>query len=245
MTEIERKRMGSYKIWRLLTGSSKGIVCVSGLIFDIDNTLYHHPEYHAAGTRGEISQIASILGHSYDDMESVIAMRKQDIALRLDRPATMTETVLSLGITREEWNQLRCLAWQPEDWLTSDQQICELMIRLNTSYKIAFATNSPIAIGRRVLQSIGIMGVMPEALVFGPESFGVSKPNPSFFSLIAQELGLRARKCVSIGDREEADGTPAIAADYAYALIVPGNPHALVKAVLKLLDQTRMEVVHG
>lgn len=236
----------SYKAWRLLrTGGDTKPVSVSGLVFDIDKTLYYHPEYHAAGTRGEISEIARILGHSYDDMKSMIAARKQDLAIRLDRQATMTETVISLGVTRKQWNDLRCQAWQPEEWLTIDPEICHMVVCLKDRYKIAFGTNAPAAVGRRVLQMIGIIAVLSEVLIFGPESFGISKPDPRFFSLIAKELGLMASQCLSIGDREEADGIPAIEAGFADALIVSGSRSALIDAASILFDNIRVEVSHG
>ncbi len=238
--------ISSCRKWRLLciTGTEK-LVGISGLVFDIDGTLYHHPEYHAAGTREEISEIGRILGYSYNDMESIIATRKQYIALQLNRQATMTETVLSLGITREQWNDLRCRAWQPEQWLTIDKEICRMMMQLKNRYKIAFGTNSPLAIGKQVLRMIGITAIMPNAHIFGSESFGISKPNPDFFSLIALRLELMTSQCLSIGDREEADGTPAIAAGYRDALIVSGNRDALLMATSKLLNDCNMERRYG
>ncbi|MDP3779017.1 MAG: HAD family hydrolase [bacterium] len=233
--------------WRLLrTGDDRDqLASVSALVFDIDNTLYHHPEYHAVGTRGEISEIARILGHEYNDMKSMIAERKKYIAARFNRPATMTETVISLGITRQQWNDLRCRAWQPKEWLAIDHEICNMMLYLQGRYTIAFGTNSPIIVGTRVLETIGIMAVMPEAQIFGPESFDVSKPDPKFFVSIARELGVPPPQCLSIGDREEADGTPAILAGYAGALLLPGSRDALIEAASILFNYTRMEMNHA
>lgn len=231
------------RTWLLLrTGNDTELASVSGLIFDIDNTLYHHPEYHAVGTRGEISEIARILEHTYDDMKHMIAQRKKAITLRHDRQATMTETVISLGITRQQWNDLRCRAWKPKEWLAVDPEICHMMLYLKDRYQIAFGTNSPIIVGTRVLEAIGMRAIMPEARIFGPESFHVSKPDPKFFVSIAKELGLQASQCLSIGDREEADGTPAILAGYAAALLLPGSRNGLIKAAATLFDYTRMEV---
>ena len=98
---------------RLLPTAQGQLCSMRGLIFDIDNTLYHDPAYHAAGTQGEIAEIATILGRSNRKIASLIAARKQELAIKLGRPAAMTETVLSLGVTREQWNDLRCRAWHP------------------------------------------------------------------------------------------------------------------------------------
>ncbi len=232
--------------WRLLrTGGGIELASVSGLVFDIDNTLYHHPGYHAAGTRGEISEIARILGHEYDYMKSMIAEHKKYLAFQLGRPTTMTETVISLGITRKEWNDLRCRAWQPKEWLATDTDICWMMLCLKDRYQIAFGTNSPIVVGARVLEAIGIKKIMPKVRIFGPESFDVSKPDPTFFVSIAKEMGLQASRCLSIGDREEADGTPALAAGFADALLVHGSRNALIEAATQLFHYQRIEVNHG
>ena len=207
---------------------------VLGLLLDIDNTLYRHPAYHASGTRGEIAEIGKILEQSHDQVEALISGRKKEIAIRQGRPATMTESVLSLGVTRQQWNELRCRAWQPERWLEQDPQVCEILARLSNRYCIAFGTNSPLAVGRRVLTTIGVSGALPDAPVFGPESFAVSKLDPVFFKEIAGELGLTPCECISIGDREEADGTPAITAGYADALILSGSRDELVMVLPEL-----------
>ena len=158
--------------------------------------------------------------------------------------ATTTEAVLSLGITREQWNDLRCRAWKPEEWLKDDPELCVTLMCMQERYKIAFATNSPRGVGLRVLKALGIGIVMPDAIVFGPESFGVSKPNPDFFVRIAEQLGLLPSQCCSIGDREESDGTPAIIAGYAGALIVQSRD-VLVKIVPQLFLGHKEEVRHG
>ena len=224
--------------WRLLRPSVGGIeglfTVINALVFDIDGTVYRHAKYHAEGTRGETAEIASILGYSYEKAEACIAARKQEIAVRCGRSATMTETVMSLGVGRAQWNELRCRAWRPEAWLAHDPVLCALLLSLSQRYRIAFGTNSPVAVGRRVLNMLGVSAAVPDVPIFGPESFSVSKPDPCFFVKIAETLGISPGNCLSLGDREEADGTPAIAAGYADALIVSDGRDTIISIFSQL-----------
>lgn len=230
--------------WRLLCGQANWPLSVGALIFDIDKTLYDNTDYHASGTRGEVAEIARILGRGHEEAESAIATQRSILSLELGRPATMTATVLSLGVTRRQWNELRCRAWKPEEWLKDDPDICMMFLTLQERYRVDFATNSPREVGVRVLKALGVDVVMPNVLVFGPESFDVSKPDPAFFANIAKQLGFTSSQCLSVGDREEADGIPAIAAGYAGALIVESRD-VLVEIVPQLFLGYKTEVSHG
>jgi len=217
---------------------------ISALIVDVDETLYpkHHP-YHAAGTQGEIAEIAHILEKPYAETEMRIWSHRQELSVRFGRPAAMTETVMSLGITREQWNELRCRVWRPEEWFSLDTEVCVMLVLLRQRYRIAFGTNSPIAVGRRVLVALGVDKAVPDAPLFGSDALGISKPHSDFFIRIAERLGFMPYQCLSIGDRVAIDGTPAIAAGYAGALIVPKGRDAFIAATTQLfIGRERMEV---
>lgn len=210
------------------------------IISDIDGTLYRNQGYHADGTREEFIAVAEILGVSYDIMEKRIRAHRQELGVSFGRPAGMTETVMSLGITRMQWDELRCRVWQPEKWLAPDPNICKTLSLLGKKYRVAFGTNSPVAVGRRVLVALGIDKVAP---VFGSDTLAVSKPHPDFFVRIAERLGFMPYHCITIGDRAEMDGTPAVAAGYAGAIIVSGGPKAFITEASQLLATTKKEFV--
>lgn len=201
---------------------------IEGIVFDIDNTVYHCPGYYQAGTAGEIREVARLLGKPADEMKDLIAERKSQLTEQSGRKATMTETVHSFGITPQQWNELRCRVWNPEEWLKTDPPVCQLFSQLGRRYRVVFGTNSPAAIGWRILKVVGITDELPAVPVFGPEHFGVSKPAVMFFTRVAESLGLPPEQCLSIGDREEVDGRPAINAGFAGAIIVPDSRDELV-----------------
>ncbi|MFY9463042.1 MAG: HAD family hydrolase [Candidatus Sungiibacteriota bacterium] len=222
---------------------------IRAIVCDIDNTLYRNLEYHAAGTRGEINAVAEIIGVatgesiSYDEMAMRIGDRRQALSVMLGRPAGMTETVISLGITRAQWDKLRCQVWRPEEWLEPDPDVCGTLILLSQKHRIVFGTNSPVAVGRRVLVALGIDKAVPDTPLFGSDTLGVSKPHSDFFMRIAERLGFMPQYCIAIGDRIEMDGMPALAAGYASALIVPGGRDAFIAAAYEnLINQNGEDI---
>ncbi len=218
---------------------------VRGLVFDIDNTVYHHPAYQAAGTAGEVAEVARILGQSVAAMETMIKARRRDLGVKRGSPATMTETVQSLGVTAQQWNELRCRVWQPEQWLTTDAAMCQFFRQLAaTSRIVAFGTNSPATVGEGVLRSIGLRQMLPDAPVWGSDTLAASKPDPQFFRHLARQIGCDPAECLSIGDREFSEGPPAIAAGYAGAVIFPsGRDELLERGSCLLSGAWRQEVV--
>ena len=192
-------------------------------LFDIDDTLYTNPHYRKEGARRELCEIATKLGVDYATVQERVNAKRSEIKDAADREPTLTETVYALGITREQWNELRCRVWQPCEWIAPDPElytkICWL-VRKNSECQIAFGTNSPVAVGRETLRALGIPDIFR---VFGPESFGVSKPDQMFFLKIAASFETNADAWISIGDRKMSDAEPALAAGFCAAVIVQGR----------------------
>lgn len=203
------------KIW---DGSPVWVVC------DIDSTLYTNPDYIQASSKQEIAEVAKVLGVPTEETLRIIRQKYKDLYRRIPREITLTETVYALGITQKQWGELRCRAWEPEKWLAQDVEMCEALNRLSVSENtlgVCFATNSPVAVGRRTLNVIGIN--YPPHLLFGPENVGCFKPDPRFFPYIAECLQASPNECISIGDRKMTDGDPAIMAGFSCAFVVEGR----------------------
>lgn len=213
--------------------------CITGiiraLVFDIDHTLYYRTDaYLQEGSNSEITELARIFAESFEATASRIDERRRKLARTLGRCVALTETVYDLGITPEQWTRIRCVAWNPNRYISPDPEICLIINKLSGRYRVAFATNSPIEIGRRILTIIGIRS----RLCFGPENLGCSKPDPQFYAAVAKLIDVDPAYCVSIGDREFSDGPPALEAGYAGAIIVPGSRDELLRIAPQLYDQT-------
>lgn len=202
------------------------------MICDVDNTVYQRsPEYFTYGTHSEISAIAEILGLTFAQTESLIKETKTTLVHRLSRVVALTEVVLCLGVTLNQWNSLRHKAWCPLNWVRFDPIVAEIYRRLGGHHHIHFGTNNPSLIGERIINLVGIRSVLPEAQVYGPDNLGFSKPDFKYFGAIAKKLGVNPARCISLGDREFSEGPPAIQAGYAGAIIFPGGRDELVEAL--------------
>jgi len=207
------------------------------LVLDIDNTIYHRTEeYLAKGSLREIELVSDILGFDFTTTEKMIAEKRRLLSKRTNRKVTLTETVYRLGITPKQWSSLREQAWEPEKWLKRDNEVSDIIKALSKKYFIAFATNSPVSVGRRIVRLIGITdSCVPDKHILGPENLGTSKPDARFFSEVANIMQIDPKHCISIGDRKFSDGPPALKAGYAGAVILlksPDNLVVLAKTVL-------------
>lgn len=195
--------------------------CLEGceaLILDIDNTVYDDPEYFQDGQAREQEAVAEILGIDAGQLRDRLNAHQQ---LPGQKP-TMTEIVYQLGITLQQWSELRQKAWRPEQFLEPNPSLVKVIELAREKFLIAFATNSPAEIGRRVLSLIGFNGQISSGTirVFGPEDLGSSKHDPAFFQKCAEILGLEPAACISIGDREKTEAFIAMKAGFSGAVII-------------------------
>ena len=212
-----------------ITAKEHQVVEIMGLIrrdiplnwlFDIDDTLYTSDQYREVGTERELCEIAAELEMDYTTAKMHISAKRQEIENTMGRKSTLTETVYALGITCERWSELRHRAWRPKEFLAPDSELCAIMHRIigaTPECRIAFGTNAPKLVGREVLRVLGIAESFP---VFGPESFGISKPDPNFFLCIAASFNTQPQHWISIGNRKMSDAEPAIVAGFCAAIVI-------------------------
>lgn len=201
-----------------MLGDLRDEICL--IVFDIDNTLYENHDYAKQGCLGEMRGIADTLKISMSEVMELLEITRKTLSLREKRDIALTEIVYNLGITPKQWSELRQVAWVPEKWISYDSEICETVFQLSQYYKIAFATNSPVRIGEKILDAIGITGGLNSTRVFGPENLGYSKPDKRFFEVVSAQMDTPRTQCLSVGDREFFDGTPALSAGYCGAVII-------------------------
>ena len=214
------------------------------LLFDVDRTLYPSDEAGEAFIKGrgltELEQLATLFRWSTELMQRAIA-RHRAIAADQDRPISRTEAVYRLlqdwQIDAAKWSQRRAEIYCPDGKITIVPEVKVAMEQLAPHYQICFGTTSPPAMAQRVLELTGITEVIPQAKVFGDESFSLEaiKPNPMFFTRISQAFGFTPDQVVSIGDRKNRDIDPALDAGYAGGILITGP--AELPQVVELLKR--------
>lgn len=196
---------------------------LEGIVFDLDKCLYEGEKggaYLQAGSEKEIEAIAGELGVSAEEAYQTVGNRRQEIETAEGRRSTLTETVLSLGLTSEWWNRVRNDCYTPENFLEADPELAAALTRVEEHYRIAIASNSPHGVAERALRQLGLSEELVKRIhIFGPDDMGVAKPDPTFYWRVAEEMGLSPGECLSVGDRVEADGVPALQAGMGAAIV--------------------------
>src|SRR3989338_1368328 len=95
------------------------------VLLDIDDTLYHQPQYRSSGGRAEIVAIAHFLECDTKEAEAYIRNRRKHIRRMTGVDATLTQVVYALGMPADEWNRVRCSIWKPIHWLSRDTALCQ------------------------------------------------------------------------------------------------------------------------
>ena len=83
--------------------------------------------------------------------------------------------------------------------------------------KLALVSDYPV---RRKLDALGLPlefdAIVANGEAGGPKSL---KPNPEGYLLAADRLGTSPRRCLVVGDREDADGDAALRAGMSFLLV--------------------------
>lgn len=216
------------------SGEHKLLWGIKVLVFDMDQTLYGGEEaarYLGHGFHVEIELLAEKLGVSYEEADQRFNQTFARLSAERGEKTTRSDTIVrGLGLQQSEWNRLRAERYKPEGVIKPNRALRDAISRHANSRKFVVATNSPNPLGERVLRAIGIRDLFNA--IYAPTD-SISKPNTGFYARIVADLmqkdgDLSPNRFLSIGDRVEADATPAIAAGMNGAVIISG-PEELIE----------------
>ena len=119
----------------------------------------------------------------------------------------------------------------------------------NSEWRLAVCTNKLEASARRLLEDLGLLPAF--ALVAGPDTFGVAKPDPAHL-LQCIQTAEADRPAVLVGDSEvdiacaRAAGIPVIAAAWGYAQrpLAELSPDAIVSALADVPPEVERLIGH-
>ena len=182
---------------------------VSGLIFDMDNTLYTNEAYARHQEDVLVERLArELLVSVAEASEQVRLCRSRLTHANGGKKPSLGTIFEHLGISIPTSVAWRSELIIPERYLSPDPRLLRVLERLSGSYRLAIVTNNPVITARRTLAVMGIGELFP--FIVGLDSTGVSKPHPAAFHLAAEGLGRPAAELVSVGDRFEIDIEPAL-----------------------------------
>ncbi|AEF83708.1 HAD-superfamily hydrolase, subfamily IA, variant 1 [Treponema primitia ZAS-2] len=177
---------------------------ISGLIFDMDGTLYTHEEYLKGQIDTIIAQFGKVRGKSFEEArEAVESYQSEWASAHGGRTISLGNTLAAFGITVEEGIRWREELIEPSLYLREDPRLRETLSTLSDSFALALVTNNPVLVARKTLACLGVEEFFPVSV--GLDTCGVSKPHEAPFIKAAELLGLPPKACVSIGDRYDID----------------------------------------
>lgn len=185
-----------------------GLPGASGLLFDIDGTLYDEPAYLASHKQSLTERLAMELGRSYDEVRHEVREVQDRLAAESGRRPSLANTFLEFGVSMEQNVAWRSRLLKPERYLGHDPQLAETLSALQRQFALAALTNNPADIARRTLEILGVGAFFP-AIVALDDTL-VSKPDLEPFRAGLAALELPAREVIMIGDRYDVDIAPAL-----------------------------------
>jgi len=182
-------------------GKRHASVVAKCILFDLDGTLYT-----SAGYSDRLE--SEILDYVSEKLRIPENACKEILNERRKRLGTLTRTLASLGIEREEFFHEMAGRLEPGDFLRKDPKILLMLKRLRKrGFKLALVSNSGRPLVLKILEAIGLDVELFGAIVTSSEA--EPKPSHASFKVAMKSLGCTARCSVYVGDRIEAELRPA------------------------------------
>ena len=177
-------------------------VCAA-ILFDMDSTLYTHPEYQQRQIDLPIERLARLRGKTFNEMSEEIARWRNAWAEEHGAGISMGNAFAAFGVSIAESVRWREELYEPELYLAADSRLRAALAALAARFRLAVVTNNPASIARRTLAALGVADLF--AAIVGLDTCGVSKPHEAPFRIAANCCGADSAACVSVGDRYDID----------------------------------------
>ncbi|MCL1992045.1 MAG: HAD family hydrolase [Spirochaetes bacterium] len=186
-----------------MTGYNLPALC-RALLFDMDCTLYTHPEYAQAQIDLPVARLAELRGKSFDEVSGEVAdFRKKWAAKNKGQAISLGNIFAAFGIPIQESVRWREELYQPESYLSRDARLAASLQELSAHFALAVVTNNPAAIAKRTLSVLGVSDFF--CAIVGLDTCFVSKPDKAPFNKAAELCKADAEACISVGDRYDID----------------------------------------
>ena len=177
---------------------------ITALIFDMDLTLYTNPEYGRVQIDNLVKTAGACRGLSFEETSREIenARRAWEVSHNGKKPS-LSSIILSWGFTMEDNVAWREKSYEPEKYLSRDENLRRALLELSC-FALGVVTNNPVSIAKRTLVCLGVDDCF--SAIVGLDTLMVAKPHRLPFEKIMELLGgCYAKTCVSVGDRYDID----------------------------------------
>jgi len=181
----------------------------AAIFFDMDSTLYTHPEYARSQIDLPIERLARLRGKTFDEMNEEITRFRENWAKEHEgQQISLGNIFTAFDISIDEMIKWRKELYQPEQYLTADKRLRSALEQLKSRFVLSIITNNPVSVAARTLAVLGVEDLFHARTVVcivGLDTCGVSKPNAEPLMRAALLCGAAPETCVSVGDRYDID----------------------------------------
>jgi phosphoglycolate phosphatase/putative hydrolase of the HAD superfamily len=182
---------------------------ISALVFDMDLTLYTHPEYARLQTGLLVESFGRKMGmEPREARREIEAYRQNWAASHGGQQLSLGAVFAARGVSVEENIRWREEGFEPGLYLKADPLLREALSVLAGSFALAVLTNNPVLVARKTLDALGVADLF--TVLTGLDTCRVSKPHRAPFLKTAEDLRLAPECCVSVGDRYDIDIAPPL-----------------------------------
>lgn len=177
------------------------------MIFDLDGTLYPHErvakEYQSCAINLLRERGVADPVRAYD------AEREKLKAEFGGESPTNAATLLAMGIATQKWIDTKNEhVSSPESYVIKDDELCDLLSRLDPYYQFAVVTDNTRYQTERILRKIGVWDRFVDNIV-ALDDIKKPKPNVEPYREMAERLQVDRSNCIVIGDSYARDLKPA------------------------------------
>ncbi|MDR0568786.1 MAG: HAD family hydrolase [Spirochaetaceae bacterium] len=180
---------------------------VKAILFDMDGTLYTHPEYLRFQIDASVKRLAALRGLSFEDMEQKIAAYRTEWASAHNgRQISLGNVFKAFGVSIEESIRWREELYEPAEYLKADPELRKALLRSRA--KLAVVTNNPVLVARKTLEVLGVADCF--SAIVGLDTCLASKPDSAPFLEAVRLCGAPPEECLAVGDRADLDIAPCL-----------------------------------
>ncbi|MCI1208485.1 MAG: HAD family hydrolase [Treponema sp.] len=174
------------------------------LIFDIDSTLYTNSFYAFEQVDVQIRHFAHLRGIQENEARKMMTeYRKKWSRQHGGKKISLGNAFTAFGIPLETSIKWRKELIEPAKFLSRDEKLREVLVRLKKSYKLICVTNNPVLPAKKTLKALGVSDVLQT--IIGLDTCRKSKPAEEPIRLAARIMNSQIGQCLSIGDRYDID----------------------------------------
>ena len=178
---------------------------IKTIFFDTSDTLYHNPEFEKAQKKQPILQLSEVKGITYEEAEILFKKTKEELKdkmVHVPKVAVMME----LGISRLEMQEYLAKV-DAKEYLTSDEELNNMLKRLKEKYKLGIITNILHKFLDDILTALDVDKNLFSYIV-SVDNTSKSKPDKEPFLKAIELSGCQASECAYVGDSLTKDLIP-------------------------------------